>query len=375
VTSPQPGRRLRHASRLRAIVIALVSAMSLATALLAGSLAAPGGTLALGPLPACRYDDILTSPRGYGDWAETLVDTILRVPRSYVPPDLVSVSQAGIGGSGQVRAIAIPDLTAMTAAAKANGTPIAVQSAYRSYTTQIATFQYWVNLSGYKQALLYSARPGHSEHQLGLAIDFKSAAGGPPWSGTDWGTSPAGSWMKAHAWEYGFIQSYPKGKVRKTCYDYESWHFRYVGVSEAAAIHASGLTLREYLWAHYTTAVVPPAPTTRPSTPSVAVSSAVPSATASLVPSDEPSVAVPGEPASPDATAVASDEASASPPPDATPPPTSPVGAAAGIDAVAWIAAAGLLVALVGLAVALALSRRSGGRRGPKGQSGAGLTG
>ena len=63
--------------------------------------------------------------------------------------------------------------------------------------------------------------------------------------------------MKAHAWEYGFVMSYPKGKIDVTCYDFEPWHFRYVGRELAAQIHASGLTPREYLWANFTTTVVP----------------------------------------------------------------------------------------------------------------------
>jgi D-alanyl-D-alanine carboxypeptidase len=264
---------------------------------------------ATGPLPVCAYLDVLTSPRGYDDWATTLVDTILRVPRSYVPPDLTPVSSAGLGGSWQVRALMIPDLAALAAAAKAAGSPLGVASAYRSYTTQQTVFQGWVNKSGMKQALLHSARPGHSEHQLGLAIDFKSAGGGAPWDGPDWGQSPAGSWLRVHGWEYGFIQSYPKGKLSTTCYAYESWHFRYVGRDEAAAIHASGLTLREYLWANFTTAAVPgssgPPPSTQPSAqpsdasfePSASdelspapsttgLESAAPSGTPSLGPSD-----------------------------------------------------------------------------------------
>ena len=63
--------------------------------------------------------------------------------------------------------------------------------------------------------------------------------------------------MKAHAWEYGFVMSYPRGKIDVTCYDFEPWHFRYVGRELAASIHGSGLTPREYLWANFTTTVVP----------------------------------------------------------------------------------------------------------------------
>lgn len=214
---------------------------------------------AMGPLPACRYDDVLTSPRGYRHWPVTLVDTILMVPQTYVPPDLVPVSQAGIEGSGKVRLVMIDDLRAMADAARADGAGIAVQSAYRSYEQQVKTFRTWVALYGRERALRISARPGHSEHQLGLAIDFRSDSGGSPFEG-DWGLTPAGQWMAANAWQYGFVMSYPKGKLKVTCYEYEPWHFRYLGRELAKSVYDSGLTIREHLWANYTTAIVPPPP-------------------------------------------------------------------------------------------------------------------
>jgi D-alanyl-D-alanine carboxypeptidase len=249
-------------------------------------LVAPSTVQAMGPLPACRYDDLLTTPRLYTDWSVTLVDTILRVTRSYVPPDLVSVSQAGIAGNGKVRALVIEDLKALGEAAAAAGNAIAVQSAYRSYAKQEQVFDDWVAAFGYRRALEISARPGHSEHQLGLAIDFRSDPGGSPFEG-DWGTTPAGKWMKAHGWEYGFVLSYPKGKMSLTCYDFEPWHYRYVGRDMAAMIHASGQTPREYLWANYTTTVVP-APTPKPGATAAPPTIPIPTPTAAPTPSPTP---------------------------------------------------------------------------------------
>jgi D-alanyl-D-alanine carboxypeptidase len=214
----------------------------------------------MGPLPTCRYDDILTSPRGYADWSTTQVDTILRVPKTYEPPDLVSTAEAGVSGGGKVRAVMIEDLRTMAEAAAAAGNEIGIRSAYRSYASQESVFASWVSQLGYKRALQVSARPGHSEHQLGLAIDFRSEPAESTLT-TTWASTPAGKWMKAHAWEYGFVMSYPKDSIALTCYDYEPWHFRYVGRDLAAHIHASGVTQREYLWAHFTTTVVPKAPT------------------------------------------------------------------------------------------------------------------
>ena len=97
-----------------------------------------------------------------------------------------------------------------------------------------------------------SARPGHSEHQLGTAIDFRSADDAtPPWQLDDFADTDAGGWLRDHAWEYGFVLSYPRGEAAETCYSYEPWHFRYVGRDIARAVHDSGETLRRYLWEHY----------------------------------------------------------------------------------------------------------------------------
>ena len=210
------------------------------------------GVAATPRLPACAYKDIKTrflSPR---HWRKTSVDTRLRVGSGYAPTDLVSVSRAGIAGSGKVRRLVIDDLEAMRKAARKAGTPIAVRSAYRSYQDQVATFAYWVRVSGRQAALKASARPGHSEHQLGTTIDFRSASSTKaPWDYDDWATTGPGGWMKANAWKYGFVMSYPKGKSSVTCYTYEPWHYRYVGRALAERIHDSGLTVREYLWRHY----------------------------------------------------------------------------------------------------------------------------
>jgi D-alanyl-D-alanine carboxypeptidase len=205
--------------------------------------------LAAEPIPpTCSYQDLPALNPTYDNWQLLSVDTIYMLPKDYAPPDLVST---GLAGGGQVRSLVKADLSAMAAAAATTGAPLAVASAYRSYTTQISTFAYWVNLSGEKAALLSSARPGHSEHQLGTALDFTSANGSAPWDYADWATTAAGKWMAAHAWEYGFINSYPRvGSPSLTCYQYEPWHYRYFGRTQAALIHTSGLTSRQWLWAN-----------------------------------------------------------------------------------------------------------------------------
>lgn len=199
-------------------------------------------------LPACRVADTLTPYRELTDWRRTLVDLTYRVTSGYKPTDLRSTADAGLNGGYSVRAILLDDLRAMAAAARAADARFSVQSAYRSYATQVSTFDYWVSVYGYSKALTLSARPGHSEHQLGTAIDFRSYGGGAPWDHDDWATTRAGAWLKANAWRYGFIMSYPKGKSTVTCYAYEPWHYRYLGRERAAKLHESGLTIREALW-------------------------------------------------------------------------------------------------------------------------------
>ncbi|HYN70672.1 MAG TPA: M15 family metallopeptidase [Candidatus Eisenbacteria bacterium] len=282
------------------------------------------------PLPACRNDDLPAAAVDYADWQTTLVDTIFMVPSSYVPPDLAPVSQAGMAGGGSVRKLLVNDLARLAADADAAGATLAVESAYRSYDSQVSTFQHWVDVVGYDSALRVSARPGHSEHQVGTAVDFKSAGGPAPWELSDWATTVAGAWMAANAWRYGFVLSYPKGAFDTVCYDYEPWHYRYFGPEVAAKIHDSGQTPREYLWAIATGAASP--------SPSPSLATAAPR-------SEAPGVS--GPPPTPTAAATAA--------------PGSPGSSAGGPGALVVPALA--VIALGILALGLLASRRA--RRGP----------
>jgi D-alanyl-D-alanine carboxypeptidase len=218
--------------------------------LLVGSLTSLAATAATAAdvLPPCRVADTLTPHRALTDWRRTLLDLTYRVSSRYEPTDLRSTADAGLNGGYSVRGIALADLRAMASAARAADARFSVQSAYRSYATQKATFEHWVSVYGYAKALTLSARAGHSEHQLGTAIDFRSYGGGAPWDHDDWATTRAGAWLKSNGWKYGFVMSYPKGKSTVTCYAYEPWHYRYVGRDRAAKLRESGLTLREALW-------------------------------------------------------------------------------------------------------------------------------
>jgi zinc D-Ala-D-Ala carboxypeptidase len=91
-----------------------------------------------------------------------------------------------------------------------------------------------------------SAAPGHSQHQLGTAVDFTNAAAGyqiwMPFAQTS-----AYRWLEHHAWEYGFVLAYPRGKEEQTGYQWEPWHYRYVGVEDAKRLEKSDLSLQELL--------------------------------------------------------------------------------------------------------------------------------
>jgi zinc D-Ala-D-Ala carboxypeptidase len=306
-----------RASATRLLVLLMVAA--LATGLAATVVSAS-------TLPACRIADTLTAKRAYSDWSRTVLDTTYRVSSVYRPPDLRSTANAGLNGGHTVRALVIADLRAMARASRAAGARLAVQSAFRSYSTQGSTFAYWTGVSGYSAALRSSARAGHSEHQLGTTLDFRSYGGGAPWYYRDWGNTRAGAWLKKNAWRYGFVMSYPKYKTSVTCYSYEPWHYRYVGRVAAAKIRASGLTLRQYLWRQQTTPAPTPTPTPKPST----LPSAPPAPTPSPTPSPTPKPSTPPS-APPALTPSPTPAPTPSPTPRPTPSPTpSPVPSPAG---------------------------------------------
>jgi D-alanyl-D-alanine carboxypeptidase len=209
-------------------------------------------TTTVPPPPPCANGDRPVDGDPATDWATVVVDRAHRLPDTFVPPDLVEVSQAGFTARDQVRAIVIPDLAALRTAAEANSTPIVVVSAYRSFSYQQSLFDDSVADVGQGEAELHTARAGHSEHQLGTAIDVLDPGAGE--LTTAFAATPAGRWLAAHAHEFGFVVSYPEGARDRSCFEFEPWHLRYVGRELAAQIHESGLTPREWLLARAGTA-------------------------------------------------------------------------------------------------------------------------
>ncbi|WP_010307309.1 M15 family metallopeptidase [Kurthia senegalensis] len=135
----------------------------------------------------------------------------------------------------------------LNAFAKKSGYTFNAFSTYRSYERQTVLYENYKAKDGQKAADRYSARPGFSEHQTGLAFDIGDANVPNDFASNRFGETEAGKWLAENAHKYGFIMRYPNDKEDVTGYMYESWHFRYVGVDIATKIYNDGSTLEEYL--------------------------------------------------------------------------------------------------------------------------------
>jgi D-alanyl-D-alanine carboxypeptidase len=144
-----------------------------------------------------------------------------------------------------MRSEAAKALENMFAGAEDDGIYLAGVSAFRSQATQTTLFNRYVEKDGEDMARTYSAVPGYSEHQTGLAIDVSGSDGKCAAESCFGGTKEA-EWLAQHAAEYGFIIRYPEGKQNITGYKYEPWHIRYVGKDIATSITDRDLTLEEY---------------------------------------------------------------------------------------------------------------------------------
>ena len=176
-----------------------------------------------------------------GDPADlaVLVNKHCALPADYVPE--LEVLGAGYG-YGSLRPEAAQAFRAMADGAREEGVSLRSVSAYRSYASQKITYNNY--LKKYRQSVVdtFSARPGHSEHQTGLALDINAASSRAHFENTE-----AFAWLKEHCAEYGFILRYDQGKEDITGYRFEPWHYRYVGVDIAKAVMEQGLAYEEYL--------------------------------------------------------------------------------------------------------------------------------
>lgn len=181
---------------------------------------------------------------------DVLVNRTYNLSETYIPADLVKLTDVPTVLSNpevnQLRSVAYDALKELFAAAKEEaGYNLYARSGYRSYATQVSLYSSYVANHGRTAADTFSAKPGQSEHQTGLAMDITCEAMNFQLDDT-FGETEEGKWVSENAHRFGFIIRYPKGKEDITGYMYEPWHLRYLGVELATDVYESGLTLEEY---------------------------------------------------------------------------------------------------------------------------------
>jgi zinc D-Ala-D-Ala carboxypeptidase len=158
------------------------------------------------------------------------------LPEGYMPSDVTSVSARGIPAAGRqlLRAIVLDDTRALIEEAAADGHNLYVGSGFRSESYQVDVFAAQVKRWGDEEtANRYSARPGHSQHQLGTTIDFTNTFG-------SFRQSPAADWLRDNAHRFGFVLPYTTTAVPLTGYVDEPWHSRWVGRDLATLLQSVG---------------------------------------------------------------------------------------------------------------------------------------
>lgn len=178
-----------------------------------------------------------------------IVNPNYKLPDNYEPKDLVYPDVRFTFNEKiekrMMREEAAKALEAMFEGAEVDGIYLAGVSAYRSHSTQTALFNRYVERDGLEKARTYSAEPGTSEHETGLAIDI-SGSDGKCAAQDCFADTVEAVWLENNGAKYGFIIRYPEGKQDITGYKYEPWHLRYVGTEIAEQIAEQGLTLEEY---------------------------------------------------------------------------------------------------------------------------------
>ena len=171
-----------------------------------------------------------------------LVNKYYSLDEKYEPDNLETISkQYALEGMELVHDAKIA-FEEMAKAAKKENLNIIAMSTYRDYNYQVKIYNQYVKADGQKKVDTYSGRPGHSEHQTGLAVDVYNGNV----NYTSFEKTKEFTWMQENAHKYGFIMRYPKDKEKETGYRYESWHYRYVGKNEAKYIKENNISFEEY---------------------------------------------------------------------------------------------------------------------------------
>ena len=196
-------------------------------------------------------EDVITLSHDEALCYLALVNRNFRLSSEFSPSDLSVVNALNVYGNINqwitMRATAARALERMlTAANDESGHTLLIISGYRSYETQTMVHHHAIINQGETEALRFSARPGHSEHQLGLAIDLSTFGLGGQLS-SQFSSTPEGMWIRNNAHRFGFIIRYPNGREPDTGFAYEPWHLRYIGVDAAMQMFGSDIILEEFL--------------------------------------------------------------------------------------------------------------------------------
>lgn len=164
----------------------------------------------------------------------------------YVPENLKSLSSTYALSNMKMVEEAANAFESLSKDASKKNYKVIAMSTYRSYEYQVDLYNKYVKSDGKDAADTYSGRPGNSEHQTGLAVDVYNQTE----TYTNFEKTKEYNWMQENAYKYGFILRFPKDKENETGYEFESWHYRYVGKDIAKYIHKHNITLEEYIATH-----------------------------------------------------------------------------------------------------------------------------
>lgn len=170
----------------------------------------------------------------------TLVNKYNKLPDNYEIDDLVTLDEEYSSRGEKIREIAYKNLKVMFDKAREDGINLNVISGYRTSEKQNTLFNNSVKKNGIEHALIYSAKMGHSEHQLGLAIDINTTQ-------ESFKNTNEYKWLKNNSYKYGFIERYKENKENITGFAYEPWHYRYIGIDNATKVFTENITYEEYV--------------------------------------------------------------------------------------------------------------------------------
>jgi len=188
----------------------------------------------------CNLDNAYytnTKETNLNDNLSVIVNKYYYLPSDYIPNDLVTINSNY--GNGTLKKEAYESFKKLSDDAKKEGLSIYISSGYRSYDLQNGLYNMYLKNDLQSVVDTYSARPGFSEHQTGLAIDVNTIS-------DSFAYTKEYTWLKENAYKYGFILRYPKEYTNLTGYKFEPWHYRYVGIDIASYIQKHGITYDEY---------------------------------------------------------------------------------------------------------------------------------